>query len=162
MATASVRDRQQLPVITNAAAPTVDLDEVSGIIAILDTALDAYRKLKKYAAALGAGAVIADRIVALFAERLPHAEYAVSLWASANHLEVARIVADHGDRTMQVWRVHDGDPSLGVIATLQWPFEPKLTAPAIRNALRAPHWSDDATLTDEERADPERMEAGHA
>ena len=38
----------------------------------------------------------------------------------------------------------------------------EVTGAAIRSALRAPHWSEDKTLTDDERAERERMEAGHA
>lgn len=143
MAALIARDRQPLPVIRTAAAPEVDTDEVALILAILDAALVAHAARKK----LPSGCVIAD--CTLFATRLEHAEYALTLWASSKQLKVTPVVYDYGNTTMRVLRVHDGDPTLGVIATVQWPPEPKpaLVLGALRGWRPTDHWTDDSTTS---------------
>ena len=67
------------------------------------------------------------------------------------------------------WRLRDVDETIdgerryrlyddfGEVLALVWPkVAAEVTPLAVRDALRAPHWSDDTTLTDEERAAMER------
>lgn len=166
MATASARELQQLPVITNAAAPEVDTDEVSKIIAICDAALDAHRCLQPLRAALGSYTG-GGRIVAFFADRQPHAEYTLTLWASARQLAVSRHTSKYDDGT-QIRALEILIDGVAAIA-MQWPKEQQpveapeptwrpsdgpadndeqpITGAAIRDALRAPHWTDEATTS---------------
>ena len=69
------------------------------------------------------------------------------------------------------WTIHIFPKEMGLlvkseplpVAEPEWrPADPPVNGNAIREALRAPHWSDDAALTAEERAERERMESGHA
>lgn len=157
--------RQALPIVTNAAAPEVDTDQVSAILALLDNAilalLDNAFVAHQLRSKLAPGAVFADFV--LFAHRLEHAEYSVTLWASSKQLQASTIVHDHGNTTTRVMRIHAGDIHRPIV-TLQWPAETKPAAVmgALRGWRPGDHWSDEKTLTDEERAERERLEAGHA
>lgn len=167
----NARTRQAIPVITTAAAPDVDLDEVDGILAILDTALEAYRKLAPLLAKVPGYTCGADRIVTFFAQEQRHAEYALTLWASGNQLAIRR----HTSKYANGWQIRALEVLVGddILVVLQWPSEmqpvetpepewrpadndeqpvAEVTATAVREALRAPHWSDDATTSVDERA----------
>ncbi len=160
--------RQAIPVITNAAAPTVDTDEVSGILAILDAALDAYQRLAPLLKKLG-GYTVSNRLVTFFASDQPHAEYSLTLLASAKQLDLRRHVSkyDNGRQIRSLEVLVDGD----TLVAIQWPSEPQpveivepdwrpadndeqpveVTPAAIRTALRQPHWTDDMTTSTDER-----------
>ena len=154
--------RTAIPVITNAAAPEVNTDEVSTILAILDTALDAHSKIKSLRAKLP-GYTCGDRLVAFFADKQPHAEYTLTLWASANQLEVRRHTSKYANgrqiRSLDVVVEND------VLASVQWPSEPQpVSAVEVTTALRS--WRpSDAGLdapghhTDDKVAPPDEQNA---
>lgn len=177
------RNQRELAEAVDALPPeapaSVATDEVGRILAVLDGALDAFRRLCPLRQAL-AGYTSGGRLVCFHAGEHPDAEYAITLWASAGNLVVRRHTSKYEDGTqIRALEVLDGGE---VVVTLQWPKEPQpaavepewrpadndeqpsadVTTPAIREALAKPHWTDDKTMTDEERAERERMEAGHA
>jgi hypothetical protein len=155
----NARKRQAIPVITNAATPEVNVDTVEQIIKLLDGALALYEQSKALTSIVtGYYQVHCERLVALFADRHPEAEYTYRLWASAHGFEIEEWIHDsYGYRKRMVGIVVAKDHESSVtLATLHAEDVPPIkaagndeqpvadvTPAAIREALANPHWTDD-------------------
>lgn len=166
MATASAREFQPIPVIRD------DVDTSAQLIALLDATLDHHRALVALAAAVPGARRYSASLLSI--DPTEDNERVLRLWASAHNFSLRdetfqydpspdrphgyaiRAIRVYADAQFGAELVH---MSFGAVAK---PAPVAVTASAIREALRAPHWTDENTLTDEERAERERMEAGHA
>lgn len=165
MATASAFERQPLPITRE------EVDTSAQLIALLDATLDHHRALVALAAAVP-GARRASSAFLIDLDPTEDNERVVRLWASANNFALRDETFHYDPRdgyphgyTIRAIRVYAGDKRDNELVHMAFGAVAKpepVTAPAVIAALRAPHWTDDTTLTDEERAEREQMEAGHA
>lgn len=171
---ATAFERQALPVITNAAAPEVDTS--APLVALFDHALDHHRAIVAMAAAVRGARRQSGALVSV--DGNDDTERVLRLWTSVNRFvlrdQLFTYDANHdhpNGYTIRAIRVYACEPTSfdqhrHELIVAQWPAVDvpvaEVTATAIREALHKPHWSDDATLTPDEIAERERMEAGHA
>lgn len=161
-------------------APTADTS--APLVALFNHALDHHRALVAMAAAVPGARRQSGALVSV--DGNDDTERVLRLWTSVNRFTLRDQVftydanADHPHGyTIRAIRVYACDPTSfdqhrHELIVAQWPsvdIAPVVPTnviddfgAAIREALRKPHWTDDKTLTDEERAERERMEAGHA
>jgi hypothetical protein len=120
---ATAKSRQNIPVITNAAAPEVDADEVSRLFAMFDalSASPTHSRLTLHDRD--------DEIVL----------YAFNLWCSSRQLNVIREAREaHGMR----WISHTAALADGIELHLIGRHVDVVSGSAVREALREPHWTD--------------------
>jgi hypothetical protein len=174
------RNQRELAESVDALPPdpvTPTVDTAAPLVALFDHALDHHRALVAMAAAVPGARRQSGALVSV--DGNDDTERVLRLWASANRFtlrdQVFTYDANHDHPhgyTIRAIRVYACDPTSfdqhrHELIVAQWPsvdVEPvaEVTATAIREALHKPHWTDEKTLSDEERAERERAEAGHA
>jgi hypothetical protein len=145
---ATAREFQPIAVIR-------DADPTTELLARLDQVLCARRQLAAIATAIPESHTSYEAL--LYIPGSDEMLHTVQWWGTKWRLR-AHDETNDGERR---YRVYD---DFGEVLALVWPkvANAPVTYAAVAAALRAPHWTEDKTLTDEERAERERAEAGHA